>query len=160
MEFGAVVYTFSINFLFSLVVGMLVLIFSKRNYIITVVAIVLVIVNTLLAGYIIPINELHYEAGNGEWRSALFYVVYIDPFWYSSALSIESFFHNGPDIFNLLHSSIFNPSVRLLAENTTLAIFPSYIYEETDKWLNLIMPIFWIISIGISDIFFFKWNIR
>lgn len=66
MEFGAVVYTFSINFLFSLVVGMLVLIFSKRNYIITVVAIVLVIVNTLLAGYIIPINELHYEAGNGE----------------------------------------------------------------------------------------------
>lgn len=159
MDFWCVLYSFTINFFFALAIGMFLLVCTKRNYVITVVAVVTILVNLVLAGYVVGVNTNHYTPFDYSYHSPLYYLVYIDPFWYCSTLSFESFFHLGPNGFNILQGSIFEPNIPLVSAPTTLGGY-NYVLTTTDKWLNLLLPLVFTFGFGIPAIYCFKWNVR
>lgn len=163
MHPGDVLYSLCINYFLATTIGLIILVFTKRNYVIAVINCVVIIFSFALAGFAVPIPLIHisYKTDSGGWNcSPLTYIVYADPFWYSSSLSYESFFHVADDYFNLLGSSIFNPEVQLYGKTFAAQPTDGIVLGHADKYLNLILPIVIISSLMVVDIMTFKWNVR
>ena len=167
IDVACLFYCVLILFLLSLSFGFLVLMLTKRNYVIALVAILTFLIGCFLSPFFAPLPMIHDLTPNWrpfgvdiEWSpTPLYYVVYIDPFWYTTSMSYEAFFSQKTPTYNVLGSNIFNPSVDLqiffMVESN-----PHINLTKTDKWLNLMVPPAIIaILLGIESKYL-KWNVR
>ena len=159
IDWGGLIFAILINYLLSISIGMFILIFTKRNYVITIIATIITIMNFLLSGYAAPLPLIH--SALPDYKTGTFYVVYIDPFWYTSAMNYEAAFSHTNNFFNFYGTSIFNPMQKMMGKTiTTTTEYKEVILFEFDKCLNLFLPISMIAVFGSISGFNFKWNIR
>ncbi|WEK83205.1 MAG: hypothetical protein L3I91_00690 [Mycoplasma sp.] len=159
IHWGDLLYSLTMNYLLAATIGIFILSFSKRNYVIGVTASVIVIFSFAFAGFATPINLIHVYFWKGV-QTTLFDIVYIDPFWYTSSLSYESFFHITDDYYNLYASSIFDITVPLIGKTIATSDSLAHILTSVDKLANLVVPILLIMGFSIIDFKTFKWNVR
>ena len=161
-------YSTTISFLLGVTFGLFVLIFTKRNYVISLVAVLLFLAGSLLAPYESPIGSVHditpiFDASTQEltkWsKSTLYYFVYFDPFRYTTRMSYEAFFSQANTLYNFLGSNIFNPTEELQITSIAMA-GPHVNLTEVDKWLNIFLPPFFITMFAISDAKMLEWSVR
>lgn len=158
-NFWSILYVILITFILSSGIGLFVLSFTNRNFVILTIAVVIVIFSLIFAGFGAPIQFLHTYWASDNTSSPLYNVVYIDPFWYTSSMSFEAWFSKPNDYFNTFGSSIFNISAKLCGKTITSSPV-AQILSSADKALNIYLPISLIILTSVVNSFTFKWNIR
>ena len=167
IDVACLFYAVLISFLLSLSLGFLVLMLTKRNYVIGLVAALVFLIGFFLSPFFAPIQMVHellpyhnHLTQLVQMRpTSLYYAVYIDPFWYTTSMSYEAFFSSANGVYNFLGSNIFNPSQDLrsyfMGSNSLHVEL-----TQTDKWLNLMVPPAIItILLGIESKYL-KWNVR
>ena len=159
-------YATTMSYMLSVLIGLFLLCVTKRNYVITVITVITFLVGFFLSPFGAPVGMVH-DLGESirrpehviVWtKSPLYYPVYINPFWYTTSMSYEAFFSKPNGTYNLLGSSIFNPTEILWT--IVSSANPHIDLNETDKWLNLFVPIGLCIILAAYEAKYLKWNVR
>ena len=110
MSVPQLLYAFTITFLLSTSIGMFILVFTKRNFVIALIAVVIIIIGFVLAAFIAPIPIVHCVSYDSDLpvttssvgqsyrvtgKAPLTPFVYIHPMWYTTSMCYEAFFANG-----------------------------------------------------------------
>ena len=188
MSVPQLLYAFAISFLLATSMGMFVLVFTKRNFVIALIAVVVIIIGFVLAAFIAPIPIVHcqnyrYDPPRPVVNSltgtlpiltaGTYYVdsqapltpfVYVHPMWYTTSMCYEAFFANGGggdlNTYSYTTTSIFVPTQMVLTKIVGIANFVQITLDVGDKWANLFVPLGLIIIFGGVAIGKFKWNVR
>ena len=188
MSVPQLLYAFTITFLLSTAIGMFVLVFTKRNFVIALVAAIVVLLGFVLAGFGAPIPMIHTRGyvytpprpqnqsiltnvpifTNAQYRidseSPLTSYVYIHPMWYTTSMCYEAFFAAGSgdslNTYSYTATSIFNPTQTVVSKVITIHQDVFEILGCNDKWANLFVPLGLILIFGGVAIGKFKWNVR
>ena len=157
------IFAFTFNFVFASSIGMFILTFTKRNYVIAVVALILLISGAIMACFYVPIPLLHQYSPYLDYRNSLglqYFLVYPHPFWYTTALQTNAFFGNGNNSINVYGSSIFALQEDMFSFSSSVerVALPSLL--PVDKCLNLFLPLSLTIVLIIYDSLKFQWSRR
>ena len=157
------IFAFFLNFIFAASIGMFILTFTKRNYVIGIVAFIILVLGTVMACLYVPLTIFHkyspYINSNNK-IGFQFYIVYFHPFWYTTALQTEAFYGNGNNIVNVYGSSIFalQEYMFTFTSNIESVCIPSLL--PYDKCLDLFLPTGLSIGFIIYDCLKFTWSRR
>ena len=166
MNVPELLYTFVISFLVSASFGMFFLVFTKRNFVIALVAAIITIFGFVLSGFAAPISLVHnfsfstVSSFHIVQMAPISPFVYVHPMWYTTSMSYEAFFAYGNDYYSFTTTSIFNPTQMVLSKTIYINPNPQIILMEGDKWANLFVPLALIVIFGGTAIGRFKWNVR
>lgn len=154
-----VFYSFAITYLMGVIIGIFISTCLKKNFQVIIVGTIFLIVSIVLSGYGSPITLIHQPKINETSIPILSNVVYIDPFWYTSAFSYEAWLSK-ESYMNILGSSPFNPYVPLMGKLFTDATYIIRLLTVQDKWANIFVPLSIIFGMGTIDVLTFKWSRR
>lgn len=163
MGVGSLIFSIVITYLLSFSFGIVILTITKRNFVISVIALLVFIISLVLAGFAAPPALIHclLQESITEYNTGtnLYYFVYFDPFWYTSALIYNSFYTYASAAYNFIGCSIFNLTTPILCQlNATGTV--EWFLTTTEKWLNLLIPFSCIEIFGIIGVIKFKWSVR
>ena len=163
VNWGGVVWGTLMNIIVSTSMGIFVSSISKSTLSIQGIGIPILIISEFLAAQVLPVSMV--KAVDG-----LYYISYITPFKYPTALIIESW--NGQYDLSLLTKPVngiiqlqLDASSNIFNIHQTFATLdkagkPIDIYTTYDKVLNLVMPFAWTLLFGGITLKTFKWSTR